>query len=67
MKGKWFDRYIGCEFSIDGQRVVFWGTCENPNTKNGLPLQYEFEPGNIVIPYKDARQVMGAMIDKYSR
>ena len=66
MKGKWFEKYVGCAFNISGKEVIFAGTCENPNSKNGLPLQYVFEPGNIVIGYKDARCIMGAMIDKYS-
>lgn len=50
------------------EEVVFWGTCENPNTKSGKSLQYYFEgekSGNIIVPYKDARAVMGAMIDRH--
>ena len=64
---KWFEKYIDCSFHILGQERVFIGTCENPNTKTGKPLQYVFEPDNIVLEYKDARAIMGAMIDKYSK
>lgn len=67
MKSKWFEKYIGCAFHVDGKERIFCGTCENPDTKTGKPLQYVFEPGNVVIPYKDARAIMGAMIDKYSK
>ena len=62
---KWYEKFIGCAFNINGEEVVFCGTCENPNTKNGKPLQYWFEPHNIILPYKEARAIMGAMIDKY--
>ncbi len=71
---KWFKNYIGCSFTIfiqnEPEECVFCGTCENPNTKSGKPLQYYFEGekhGSIILPYKDARAAMGAMIDKYSR
>lgn len=67
MKRKWFDKYIGCAFNVYGKERVFQGTCENPVTKTGKPLQYVFEPDNVVIPYKEARAIMGAMIDKYSK
>lgn len=62
---KWFEKFIGCTFDVYGQERMFQGTCENPNTASGKPLQYVFEPGNVVITYKEARTIMGAMIDKY--
>ena len=72
MKKRWYEKFIGCAFCmfIQGkpEEVVFYGTCENPNTSNGKPLQYWFEGerhGNIIVSYKEAREVMGAMIDKY--
>ena len=64
---KWFDKFIGCAFYVYGEERVFCGACENPNSKTGKPLQYVFEPGNVVIPYKQARRIMGAMIDKYKQ
>ncbi|GEM_PF-4712069 len=74
MSNKWFEKYIGCEFTIwlhdKPESYIFYGTCYNPDTKNGLPLQYEFEAKGkpqVLLNYKEARQVMGAMIDKYSR
>lgn len=70
----WFQKFIGCAFCMDIQgkpeEVVFWGTCENPNTTSDKPLQYYFEgekSGNIIVPYKEARIVMGAMIDMYKK
>ena len=64
---RWFEKYIGCAFYVYGKERVFVGTCENPETKTGKPLQYTFEPENVVVDYKEARAIMGAMIDKYSR
>lgn len=72
MAGKWFEKFIGCAFTVwiqgKPEEYVFYGTCENPYTKNGLPLQYEFEAEGkpqVILPYKEARAAMGAMIDKY--
>lgn len=62
---KWFEKFIGCAFYVYGEERVFCGTCENPAAKTGKPLQYVFEPGNVVISYKEARGIMGGMIDKY--
>ena len=64
MSKKWFEKYIGCAFSFNNQEVIFIGTCLNSEIKNGLPLQYIFEPNNIIVDYKTARSIMGAMIDK---
>lgn len=64
---KWYEKYIGCAFDVYGKERVFCGTCENPYTKTGKPLQYVFEPENVVISYKEALAIMGAMIDKYSK
>ena len=58
------------EVQGEAEEVVFLGTCENPETRNGKPLQYCFEGEehkNIIVPYKDAHIVMGAMVDKYSK
>ena len=71
---KWFDKYIGCAFTIwtsgRPEEYIFCGTCINPYTKSGKPLQYEFEADGkpqIILTYREARQIMGAMIDKYSK
>jgi hypothetical protein len=67
LNDKWFDKFVGCAFDVYGKDRVFCGTCENPNTATGKPLQYVFDPDNVIIPYKEARCIMGAMIDKYSK
>ena len=66
-KKKWFKKYVGCSFFLMGQERIFTGTCLNPDTKSGKPLQYVFEPNNVILDYREARAVMGAMIDKYSK
>ncbi len=74
MPSKWFEKFIGCEFTIwiqdKPESYIFYGACINPETKTGLPLQYEFEADGkpqVLLDYKEARQVMGVMIDKYSK
>lgn len=69
---RWFEKFIGCAFTIwvqgNPEEYVFCGTCDNPATKSGKPLQYEFEAEGkpqVLLSYKEARAVMGAMIDKY--
>lgn len=67
---RWFKKYIGCAFSINDHEYIFQGTFTNTETKNGLPLQYVFEAEGqpqYLTNYKDARCIMGAMIDKYSK
>lgn len=64
---KWFEKFVGCSFWVCGKERVFSGTYENPNTKTGKPLQYVFEPGNVLVDYKEARSIMGAMIDRYKK
>lgn len=54
----WYEKYIGQTFIVDGEEKSFYGTCENPNTKTGMPLQYVFEPGNVVVEYKEAKEIM---------
>lgn len=74
-KRHWFDNYIGCAFYIGSDYVrddltgeyVFCGVCENSDHDNKRdPLQYEFwadDKPQLLLPYKDARCIMGAMID----
>lgn len=69
---RWYDKFIGCAFTIwiqgKPEEYIFCGTCVNPYTKNGKPLQYEFEAEGkpqVLLDYKEARAAMGAMIDKY--
>lgn len=74
-KRHWFDNYIGCAYYIGTDFVsadlageyVFCGVCENSDHDNKRdPLQYEFCAENksqLLLPYKDARKIMGAMID----
>lgn len=64
---RWYEKYEGCAFNVYGKERVFCGTCDNPDSKNGKPLQYVFEPENVIVDYKEARRIMGAMIDKYSK
>lgn len=69
MKEQWFSKFIGCCFRIDEDEYIFMGTFSNTETKSGLPLQYIFEAEGkpqYLTNYKEARQIMGAMIDKYS-
>lgn len=64
----WFEKFIGCCFSIDGDEYIFQGTFENTDTSNGKPYQYVYEAANnpqIILMYKEARGLMGAMIDRY--
>ncbi len=77
-KRRWFDKYIGCAFYIGGDIInqadageyVFCGTCEHSDHDNKRdPLQYEFAADGkpqLLLSYKDARQIMGAMIDRIS-
>lgn len=72
MRKRWYDKFIGCAFTIwiqgKPEEYIFYGTCENQYTKNGKPLQYEFEAEGkpqVLLDYKEARTAMGAMIDKY--
>lgn len=77
-KKRWFDKFIGCAFYIGDDYInadlageyIFCGTCEHSTRDNKRdPLQYEFcadgKP-QLLLPYKDARQIMGAMIDRIS-
>lgn len=66
----WFNKFIGCCFSIDGEEYIFQGKFENTDTKSGKPYQYVFEATGkpqVILMYKEARAVMGPMIDKYSK
>lgn len=75
-KKRWFEKYVGCAFYIGDDIVrgdlageyVFCGTCENSDHDNRRdPLQYEFcteSGGQILLRYKEARHIMGAMIDR---
>lgn len=68
MAQRWFEKFVGCCFGINGKEYIFSGTFLNTETKNGLPLQYVFESteeGQYMADYKEARQIMGSMIDKY--
>ncbi len=71
---KWFEKFIGCAFYLfddmtggEGGEYVFCGTCEHSDHDNKRdPLQYEFHAegkAQVLLNYKQARQVMGAMID----
>lgn len=73
-KSRWFDKYIGCAFYIGNDTVagasgeyVFCGVCEHSDHDNRRdPLQYEFYAEGkpqILLSYKEARKIMGAMID----
>lgn len=71
---RWFEKFIDCSFTLQVcgkfKEYIFKGTCYNPDTKNGLPLQYVFEQigePQVILNYKEARSVMGAMIDKYNK
>lgn len=64
-KGKWYEKFIGkeCTVFIQGkpEQYTFCGTCENPNTKNGLPLQYEFEQEGkpqVLLTYEEGRRAL---------
>lgn len=74
---RWFEKYIGCAFYLfedmtggDAGEYIFCGTCEYSDLNNQnrrTPLQYEFYAEGkpqILLSYKEARQVMGAMIDR---
>ncbi len=74
MAKRWFDKLIGCAFYLsdeltggDAGEYIFCGTCEHSTHDNRRdPLQYEFYAdgkSQILLNYKEARQVMGAMID----
>ena len=66
---QWFEKLIGCCFGIDGEEYIFQGTFANTETKNGKPYQYVFEAEGkpqVLMNYREARKLMGAMIDKYS-
>ena len=70
---RWFEKYIGCAFTVwireKPEEYIFYGTCLNPDSKMENLLQYEFEAEGkpqVLLDYKEARGVMGAMIDKYS-
>lgn len=74
-KNHWFDKYIGCAFYLfddmtggNAGEYIFCGVCEHSDHDNKRdPLQYEFcadgKP-QILLSYKEERQVMGAMIDR---
>lgn len=67
---QWFEKFIGCCFGIDGEEYIFQGTFSNTEKSSGKPYQYVFEAEGkpqIIMKYKEARQLMGAMIDKYSK
>ena len=75
-KSRWFEKFIGCAFTIyDSDRprtdeYIFMGTCINPDTKSGYPLQYEFQAegkAQVLLDYKEAYRTMGTMIEKYSK
>lgn len=55
---RWFEKYIGQKFEVCGQELEFTGTYLNPDTSNGLPLQYVFEPGNYLADYQEARAIL---------
>lgn len=74
-KKLWFSKLINCAFYLDddmtggnGGEYIFCGACEHSDHDNKRdPLQYEFWADGkpqILLSYKEARQVMGAMIDK---
>lgn len=72
---RWFEKFIGCAFYLfddmtggnEGE-YVFCGTCEHSDHDHKRdPLQYEFYAEGkpqVLLSYKEARQVMGAMIDR---
>ena len=71
---RWFEKYVGCEFYLPDEYTggnegtyIFGGTCEHSDHDNKRdPLQYEFYAEGkpqVLLPYKQARQVMGAMIE----
>ncbi|MEK4427784.1 hypothetical protein MHB54_00845 [Paenibacillus sp. FSL M7-0802] len=67
---QWFEKFIGCCFGIDGEEYIFQGTYSNTETSNGKPYQYVFEAEGkpqVLVTYKEARSIMGAMIDNYSK
>lgn len=73
---KWYEKLIGCAFYVGSDCVrsdfageyVFGGTCEHSDHDNKRdPLQYEFYAEGkpqLLLSYKEARGIMGAMIDK---
>lgn len=68
VKKPWFNKFIGCCFTIDGVEYIFQGSFENTDNSNGKPHQYVYEAPNnpqVILMYKEARGLMGAMIDKY--
>ena len=40
---RWFEKFIGCAFTVwvqgKPEEYIFYGTCDNPTTKSGKPLQ----------------------------
>jgi len=69
-KHVWFQKFLGCCFGIDDtpDEWIFTGTYYGDDGK----LQYEFmkREGNkyteqYLTDYKEARKIMGAMIDEY--
>lgn len=69
-KHVWFQKFLGCCFGIDdsSDEWIFTGTYYNEKGR----LQYEFmkREGNelteqFLTDYKEARIIMGAMIDTY--
>ena len=76
MKRRWFEKLIGCAFYLgedivrkeDVGEYVYCGTCEHSeNDDKRDALQYEFyrtdTERQYLLNYKQARAVMGAMID----
>lgn len=73
-KKLWFSKLIGCAFYLfddmtggNGGEYIFCGACEHSDSDSKRsPLQYEFwaegKP-QILLNYREARAVMGAMID----
>ena len=71
----WYKKFIGCSFYLGHDVVradlageyVFYGTCEHSDHDNRRdPLQYEFYAEGkpqILLSYKEARAIMGAMIE----
>ena len=74
---KWFDKLIGCSFYLRADFVgegnegiyIYCGSCEHSDHDYKRDkLQYEFYTEGkplALLSYKEARAVMGAMIDKY--
>ena len=75
---KWFNKFINCSFYLDNEltggkegEYIFMGACEHSYHDNKRDaLQYEFCAENkpiILLSYKEARRIMGPMIDRYNK